>query len=289
MLRGLWVHSTGRFSACYNINSFWERRKCLGSIANSKTPHYDFFFSLPEHLISLKIKAHIKHELLLKHSFTSSHLGFTGWTGRETQFLLPSFPLSNATPTLCLTSHNISCLLPPSLSSRIKWYCLYTPSIYHPISHLPRLVYPPWVLGRHKGTLSSSAPLSSSLSSPFAFLLFFPPTTAGCLWPLIYEGLLNPGGLVWSTLGEFGWLRESVVKTQVIYSTTCCLILLGLVKILLEAASANCSILLHALPSVPVCLVINARKRRVGGDKNKHCRVSQGVQLGDLCRNQWLQ
>lgn len=77
-----------------------------------------------------------------------------------------------------------------------------------------------------------------------------------------------------------------MVKTQVIYSTTCCLILLGLVKILLEAASANCSILLHALPSVPVCLVINARKWRVGGDKNKHCRVSQGVQLGDLCRNQ---
>lgn len=110
MLRGLWVHSTGRFSACYNINSFWERRKCLGSIANSKTPHYDFFFSLPEHLISLKIKAHIKHELLLKHSFTSSHLGFTGWTGRETQFLLPSFPLSNATPTL---SHITQYFMPP--------------------------------------------------------------------------------------------------------------------------------------------------------------------------------
>lgn len=40
---------------------------------------------------------------------------------------------------------------------------------------------------------------------------------------------------------EFGWLQDSVVKTQVIYSSTC-LILLGLVKTLLEAASANCSI-----------------------------------------------
>lgn len=82
----------------------------------------------------------------------------------------------------------------------------------------------------------------------------FPPTTPGSLWPLIYEGLLNPSGPVWSTLGEFGWRWGSVVKTQVIYSSTCCLILLGLVRMLLEAASANCSISLHALPSAPFCV-----------------------------------
>lgn len=107
------------------------------------------------------------------------------------------------------------------------------------------------------GDMKALSPfLFLSLSHPPlpSFLLFFPPTTAGCLWPLIYEGLLNPGGPVWSTLREFGWCWGSVVKTQVIYSSTCCLTLLGLVKILLEAASANCSIPLPALPSVPVCV-----------------------------------
>lgn len=138
------------------------------------------------------------------------------------------------------------------------------------------------VLGRHEGTLPSS-----SLSHPPlpSFLLFFPPTTAGCLWPLIYEDLLNPGGPVWSTLGEFGWWRGSVVKTQVIYSSTCCLILLGLVKILLEAASANCSVSLHTFTfCIRLCLVINVCQCRVGVDKNKYCcgiRVFQRVRFGD--------
>lgn len=44
------------------------------------------------------------------------------------------------------------------------------------------------------------------------FLLFFPSTAGGCLWPLIYEGLLNPGGLVWSTLREFGPVVKKASK-----------------------------------------------------------------------------
>lgn len=88
--------------------------------------------------------------------------------------------------------------------------------------------------------------------SPFPFcLLFFPPTTAGSSWPLIYEGLLNPCGSVWSTQGNFGVRWGSVVKTEVIYCSTC-LTLLGLVRMLLEAPSANCSIWLQAL--VGVCV-----------------------------------
>lgn len=202
----------------------------------------------------------------------------------NTKTVLSSFPLSNINPPLCFTSHNISCYLPPSLSSHIKWYCLYTPSIYHPISHFPRLVYLPWVLGRHEGTLSSSFPLSF----PFAFLLFFPPTSAGCLWPLIYEDLLNPGGPVWSTLGEFGWKRGSIVKTQVIYSSTCCLILPGLVKILLEAASANCSISLGAFTfCIRLCWVINVCKCSAGCDKNKHGWCDPSFLKSVVRRDEW--
>lgn len=95
------------------------------------------------------------------------------------------------------------------------------------------------------------------LLSHFPFCpLFFPPNTTGSSWPLIYEGLLNPCGSVWSTPGNMGVRWGSVVKTEVIYSSTC-LILLGRVRMLLEAPSANCSIWLQALVGVLVFVFSN--------------------------------
>lgn len=134
----------------------------------------------------------------------------------------------------------------------------------------------------HSLVLSLSHPLLPS------FLLFSSPTSAGCSWQLIYEGLLNPSGRVWSTLGETGSWRGSVVKTQVIYSSTWRLILLGLVKISLEAASAKCSISLHALPSVPVCVCNKCLQvQRWGWQKQILLLCSQRARLGDLCNNRW--
>lgn len=172
--------------------------------------------------------------------------------GHKTNILLSSF-LSPTPGLLSVAHHTIfhATSLPHSLLALND--TVYT----HPASIIPFHTSPSLFicLGCWGDMKAHSLLLSLSHPPLPSFLLFFPPTTAGCLWPLIYEGLLNPGGPVWSTLGEFGWWRGSVVKTQVIYSSTCCLILLGLVKILLEAASANCSISLHALPSVPVCVL----------------------------------
>lgn len=164
------------------------------------------------------------------------------------------FPLFlSPTPTLLSVSHHTifhATSLPHSLLALND--TVYT----HPASIIPFHTSPGLFicLGCWGDMKAHSLLLSLSHPPLPSFLFFFSPTTAGCLWPLIYEGLLNPGGPVWSTLGEFGWWRESVVKTQVIYSSTCCLILLGLVKILLQAASANCSISLCVLLSAPVCV-----------------------------------
>lgn len=202
--------------------------------------------------------------------------------------LLSSFPLSNPTLPLCLTSHNISCYIPPSLSSHIKWYCLYTPSIYHPISHFPRLVYLPWVLGRHEGTLSSSF----SLSSPFAFVPSL--LNSNRCWLLVaidIRGLIKP------------W-RSCLIYAEGVWvvARKCSKDTSHLLRYLLSyspgsgedpARGSFCQLLDLAARftfCTRLCLVINVCKCRVGGDKNKYCwgiGISQRVRLEDLCSDQW--
>lgn len=190
-----------------------------------------------------------KEKQTLAHSYPRKHfLSFEVHRLDGTTIMLSSFPLSKATPPLFLTSHNISCYLPPSLTSCIKWYCLYTPSIYHPISHFPRLVYLPWVLGRHEGTFSAFF----SLSSSFAFLpSLLPSNHCWLLVPIDIRELIKPWRSCLIYAEGVWWWRGSIVKTQVIYCGTCCHILQGLAKIQLEAASACRSISLHPLPSLP--------------------------------------
>ncbi len=210
--------------------------------------------------------------------------------GRDTRqkIWLSSFPLSNTTPPFCLTSHNISCYLPPSLSSRIKWYCLYTPSIYHPISHFPRLVYLPWVLGRHEGALSSSF----SLSSPFAFLpSLLPSNHCWLLVAIDIRGLIKPwrscliyAGGVWVVARKCSKDTSHLLQYLLSYSP-------GSGED--SARGSFCQLLDLAARftfCTRLCLVINDCECCVGGDKNKHrCGiwVSQRAWLGDLFGDQW--
>lgn len=158
---------------------------------------------------------------------------------------LPSFALNNTNPPS--PSHVQYFMPPPSpINAHIKWILFI--HTQHLSSHF---TLPPACLSA-LGYGETWRHTLFFLPSRFPFcLLFSPPTTAGSSWPLIYEGLLNPCGSVWSTQGNFGVRWGSVVKTEVIYSSTC-LMLLGLVRMLLEAPSANCSIWLQAF--VGVCV-----------------------------------
>lgn len=184
--------------------------------------------------------------------------------------------LSSSTPPPPFHITQYFMLLPPSLSSRIKWYCLYTPSIYHPISHFPRLVYLPWVLGRHEGTLSCSFPLSHPPLPSFFSLL----PSNHC------------------------WLLVAIDIRRLIKPWRSCLIYAGGVWVVLRKSSKDTSHLLQYLLSYspgsgeapargsfcqmldlascftfcsPLDLVINVCKCCAGGDKNKHsCGISWG-------------
>lgn len=227
------------------------------------------------HLSLIKRKAHISSVAFPFFFVQTGSLSLkrASQPGRDTiqKNELSSFPLSNGFLPLCLTSHNISCYLPPSLSSRIKWYCLYTPSIYHPISHFPRLVYLPWVLGRHEGTLSFS--FSPSLSSPFAFLPSL--LSSNHCWLLVaidIRGLIKPWRScliyaegVWVVLGKCSKDTSHLLHYLLSYSP-------GSGE---DPARGSFCQLLHPAACFTFCtrlrLVINAWKCCVGGDKNKRC------------------
>lgn len=119
----------------------------------------------------------------------------------------------------------------------------------HPASIIPFHTSPGlFICLRLWGDMKARALLPLS-RSPFC-LLFFPPTTAGSSWPLIYEGLLNPCGSVSSPPGNFGVRCRSVVKTEVIYSSTC-LTLLGRGE---DAAAGTVCQLLDLAPSFCWCV-----------------------------------
>lgn len=164
-------------------------------------PPFGFHSTLQAHLSLIKRKPHIS--TISSSSTGSLSLIPASQVGQDTRqkCCVPLF--LSPTPR---TSHNISCYLPLSLSSRIKWYCLYTPSIYHPISHFPRLVYLPWGAGetwRH-------TPFFFSLSSPFAFLpSLLPSNHCWLLVAIDIRGLIKPwrscliyAGGVWVVAGK---------------------------------------------------------------------------------------
>lgn len=204
-----------------------------GIILNKINTCDSFSFGLKE-----KFRRALSHIFELERLDTTMH-----------EALFPPFALTNTDAPLCLTC-NISCHLPPPSMLTLN------DSVYtHPASIIPFHTSPGlFICLRLWGDMKAQAlpPLSHF---PFC-LLFFPPTTAGSSWPLIYEGLLNPCGCVWSPPGNFGVRCKSVVKTEVVYSSTC-LTLLGRVRMLLQAPSANCSIWLQAFAGVLVFVFSN--------------------------------
>lgn len=116
----------------------------------------------------------------------------TGWTGHKTKMLLSSFPLflSITTPPPCFPSHTISCYLPPRSLLALN-DTVYT----HPASIIPFHTSPGLFicLGCWGDMKARSLPPSLSLIPPLCLLSF---SSAGCSWPLIYKGLLSPGGTV---------------------------------------------------------------------------------------------
>lgn len=152
------------------------------------------FGSSQAHLLPLSKE---KHTLVLSNRFTSSHVSFIDRPGNTIQTFFSLFLSSNMERPLCLTSHNISCYLPSPHSLLALNDTVYT----HPASIIPFHTSPGLFIclgcwgdmKAHSLLLRSRSHLPPlclpSLSSP-------PATSAGCLWPLIYEGLLNPGGPV---------------------------------------------------------------------------------------------
>lgn len=104
--------------------------------------------------------------------------------------LLPSFAHTDTNSPLCLTC-NISCHLPPPSILTLN-DTVYT----HPASIIPFHTSPGlFICLRLWGDMKAHTLLLPLSHFPFC-LLFFPPTTTGSSWPLIYEHLLNPCGSV---------------------------------------------------------------------------------------------
>lgn len=218
MLRVFWAQSSSRISATkpilvaseWNINVWMALQTLVNTFEHTL---FWFLSSSPPPLI--KRKAHISTtpppSSFQPVHFLSCELHRPAREHNTNIFSL--FLSSNMERPLCLTSHNISCYLPSPHSLLALNDTVYT----HPASIIPFHTSPGLFIclgcwgdmKAHSLLLRSRSHLPPlclpSLSSP-------PATSAGCLWPLIYEGLLNPGGPVWSTLGEFGWCRGSVVK-----------------------------------------------------------------------------
>lgn len=119
--------------------------------------------------------------------FISSELHRLDWTqGRNRH---------STTLPLRLSSHS------SSFSSLSLFFALNDTVYTHPASIIlfhtsPGLFICLWCWG----DMEAHSLLTFSRSP---FILRLSSTTSGCLWALIYEALLNPGGPVWSTQGEF--------------------------------------------------------------------------------------
>lgn len=174
--------------------------KCLDSIANRKlwVTHLNtlcFGFSRHHKLTSPLSKE--KHTLaqsppLLPVHFVSCEFHMLDGT-QDKKFGFPLF-LSPTPPLLSVSHHTIfhATSLPHSLLALND--TVYT----HPASIIPfHTSLGLFICLGCWGDMKAHSLLLSLSHPPLpSFLLFFPPTTAGCLWPLIYEGLLNPGGPV---------------------------------------------------------------------------------------------